>query len=137
MLTLGAVVGFAITAPIVAGYAVAYAWIAAPLVVAYSLWIWFRGWRLIATDDEDDDPRPARRAFYVAVGLFWTFVGGTLLIFLARLALANWPAVAAAFALLAVLAVVALIVDRMHARPSPDRTIVSGAPRESGPIVDS
>ena len=100
---IGAVVGFFVTAPLVAEYATSWWWLSAPLLVVYAGVLWRWGLPFFSSEEDVAKASLAVKIGGILILLGYTFVGITLLVFLAILAAQHWVAVAAAFLLLALM----------------------------------
>ncbi len=126
-LIVGGVTGVFVSAPSVAGFLVAWWWIAAPAALAWAvvLWRWGLAWLSSA---EDVAATPIwRRAIGVAILLAYSFVGIVLAAYLAGLALQYWAAVAIsliAFALIVLATWLSMLADKRNkARAKPDNLV--------------
>ena len=100
-LVVGAIVGFFITAPLVAEYATAWWWLSVPALAAYVVVLWIWGLKFISSAEDVAKASILEKVGGVLILLGYSFVGVTLLVFIGIMAVKNWFAVAATFVLLA------------------------------------
>ncbi len=101
-LIVGAIVGFFITAPLVAKYATIWWWVSAPVIGLYSAGLWRWGLAFLSSAEDVAKASLLEKTGGLLILLGYTFVGLCLLVYLANLAVEHWFAVAVTVVLLAV-----------------------------------